>query len=334
MWCCRHVNCMHVCIDVHANGSGVTLRQCVLVYPAALNDACACAAAAAAAAGKVMVLEAVLKGIKSSEPTDKVVLVSNYTGAFTSASAAGMLQPRIAPSPSALWQHAVACVALPSIPMPACYAGILYTSCQGVLLCRMLLHCSPVAVKSLKAPNPSTLALLQHAAAWYAVLSVPCVQCRHAMHVHVMPIHQSVLLRLMLLYCRGVVCSGWHVMHMRTMPICCYSRCCCTAEALDVLGGMLCMCTSRQCVLLCVMLLYCRDARCVRWHVMQVHVMLIHRSVLLCLMLLCCRGAGCAGWHAMHVHTMPICAAMPDAAVLQRRWMCWVACAPHTAGLR
>jgi hypothetical protein len=28
-----------------------------------------------------MVLEALLKGIKSSEPTDKVVLVSNYTGA-------------------------------------------------------------------------------------------------------------------------------------------------------------------------------------------------------------------------------------------------------------
>jgi hypothetical protein len=39
------------------------------------------AAAPAAAAGKVMVLEALLKGIKSSEPTDKVVLVSNYTGA-------------------------------------------------------------------------------------------------------------------------------------------------------------------------------------------------------------------------------------------------------------
>jgi hypothetical protein len=34
----------------------------------------------AAAAGKVMVLEALLKGIKASEPTDKVVLVSNYTG--------------------------------------------------------------------------------------------------------------------------------------------------------------------------------------------------------------------------------------------------------------
>ena len=33
-----------------------------------------------AAAGKVMVLEALLKGIKASEPTDKVVLVSNYTG--------------------------------------------------------------------------------------------------------------------------------------------------------------------------------------------------------------------------------------------------------------
>lgn len=35
---------------------------------------------AAVAAGKVMVLEALLKGIKASEPTDKVVLVSNYTG--------------------------------------------------------------------------------------------------------------------------------------------------------------------------------------------------------------------------------------------------------------
>jgi hypothetical protein len=32
------------------------------------------------AAGKVMVLEALLKSIRSSEPTDKVVLVSNYTG--------------------------------------------------------------------------------------------------------------------------------------------------------------------------------------------------------------------------------------------------------------
>jgi hypothetical protein len=31
-------------------------------------------------AGKVMVLEALLKAIRSSEPTDKVVLVSNYTG--------------------------------------------------------------------------------------------------------------------------------------------------------------------------------------------------------------------------------------------------------------
>lgn len=32
------------------------------------------------AAGKVMVLEALLKSIRSSAPTDKVVLVSNYTG--------------------------------------------------------------------------------------------------------------------------------------------------------------------------------------------------------------------------------------------------------------
>jgi hypothetical protein len=32
-------------------------------------------------AGKVLVLEALLKAIRSSEPTDKVVLVSNYTGA-------------------------------------------------------------------------------------------------------------------------------------------------------------------------------------------------------------------------------------------------------------
>jgi hypothetical protein len=45
-------------------------------------------AAAAAAAGKVMVLEALLKGIKASEPTDKVVLVSNYTGAQLCASCA------------------------------------------------------------------------------------------------------------------------------------------------------------------------------------------------------------------------------------------------------
>lgn len=32
------------------------------------------------AAGKVMVLESLLKAIRASEPTDKVVLVSNYTG--------------------------------------------------------------------------------------------------------------------------------------------------------------------------------------------------------------------------------------------------------------
>lgn len=32
------------------------------------------------AAGKVMVLEALLKSIRAAEPTDKVVLVSNYTG--------------------------------------------------------------------------------------------------------------------------------------------------------------------------------------------------------------------------------------------------------------
>lgn len=36
------------------------------------------------AAGKVMVLEALLKSIRASEPTDKVVLVSNYTGDSTS----------------------------------------------------------------------------------------------------------------------------------------------------------------------------------------------------------------------------------------------------------
>lgn len=35
-------------------------------------------------AGKVMVLEALLKSIRSAEPTDKVVLVSNYTGGCAS----------------------------------------------------------------------------------------------------------------------------------------------------------------------------------------------------------------------------------------------------------
>lgn len=38
------------------------------------------------AAGKVMVLEALLKSIRASEPTDKVVLVSNYTGDSTAGS--------------------------------------------------------------------------------------------------------------------------------------------------------------------------------------------------------------------------------------------------------
>lgn len=40
------------------------------------------------AAGKVMVLEALLKSIRASEPTDKVVLVSNYTGKHTTQEAA------------------------------------------------------------------------------------------------------------------------------------------------------------------------------------------------------------------------------------------------------
>jgi hypothetical protein len=35
--------------------------------------------AALVAAGKMMVLEALLKAIRQSEPTDKVVLISNYT---------------------------------------------------------------------------------------------------------------------------------------------------------------------------------------------------------------------------------------------------------------
>lgn len=38
------------------------------------------ASAGVACAGKVMVLEALLKSIRTAEPTDKVVLVSNYTG--------------------------------------------------------------------------------------------------------------------------------------------------------------------------------------------------------------------------------------------------------------
>lgn len=39
--------------------------------------------ACAAFPGKVMVLESLLKAIRASEPTDKVVLVSNYTGTLT-----------------------------------------------------------------------------------------------------------------------------------------------------------------------------------------------------------------------------------------------------------